>query len=391
MSDGDPQPLLLKQYEYLRSEIIQCIYLRQVAVIGLFTSFGAAIGALLGWKGLMLMAARAGVLGLVAAGAAFVANCFGALYLHEQSRNRRACSLNKAVEWLATGLAWSEKQTCQGFLIWENYITSDVFKRHNVPFYVRRTMALGLPIVLFTVPTVLGFQLALPLWTKRSFVVWRDVLLSWSFLSCILIAAAGAANVKENAGEACAAAQTPASQRDSLSRWYRVAAKSWPVRRFCGSLSWLVGSAWGRLVLCLAYVSPAVALLTQVLTRTDWLVLESSSLQALAARDAIELAANAESSSPERAALALSCLAAIGLGLWAMRTFVGIATKLADEDPKLPQVLDWLAEQGIWLQSVFARCGWQTTPLSLPQGRTQSSTDDEALARAIEAWSGWMR
>lgn len=163
--------VLLDQYNNLRSEITQSIYLEQAAIIVLYTFLGVAVAYLL----------REGIAGtldfskilkepdlrkiipfLVALNFAQVIICgLGSLFLREQARNRRACSFQKAIEYII-----NQKIGGTG-IYWENYITSPLIEKEigfwdyfkldipiNREYYKNRRLGIGLPIVL---PNVLVF------------------------------------------------------------------------------------------------------------------------------------------------------------------------------------------------------------------------------------------
>jgi hypothetical protein len=170
--------LLLKQYELLRREIVQCIYLRQLAIIAVCTAILTGTGVAFVHSNAIGPASESGMLPFVALGLAFAVNCFGSLYLHEQHRNRRACVFNRVIERLVTSAASKDCQkdeeggeqtgqvgensgnngkknaedvTCD-FLGWENFLVSDECKEMARPFYTARYLGVGLPLLLFAVP-----------------------------------------------------------------------------------------------------------------------------------------------------------------------------------------------------------------------------------------------
>ena len=165
---------LLKQYEFLRAEIIQSIYLKHAAIIGLYSFLGAIIVILtrevlkensspilkpiLEFRFFDLVNFDLGktipflsILIFVQ----IIVSGFGSLYLKEQARNRRACSFQKAIEYLI-----NEKIGEIG-VYWENYITSELIDkkfeirdlpRFSIPvhpeYYKNRLLGVGLPVFL---------------------------------------------------------------------------------------------------------------------------------------------------------------------------------------------------------------------------------------------------
>lgn len=151
--------IMLRQYEFLRKEIVQCIYLRQAAVLGIFTTIVAGMGFLFAERDtpIPVLALQLGVVGI-----AFLVNAFGSLYLHEQHRNRRACQFNLILERLITKAAISTKvfpdeddvNVCP-IIAWENFLMySEECKRLNGPFYIARYLGVALPILVFSVPLI---------------------------------------------------------------------------------------------------------------------------------------------------------------------------------------------------------------------------------------------
>ena len=157
--------VLLDQYNDLRSEITQSIYLEQAAIIVLYTFLGVAVAYLLegGITGgpdfstlLSETDLRKIIPFLVALNFAQVIICgLGSLFLREQARNRRACSFQKAIEYII-----NQKIGKTG-IYWENYITSSLIEKEigfwnyfktNIPinreYYKNRLLGIGLPIVL---------------------------------------------------------------------------------------------------------------------------------------------------------------------------------------------------------------------------------------------------
>ena len=169
--------IMLKQYELLRHEIVQCINLRQLAIVGIFTSILAGLGVLITQGAAVSQIAKSGALPFVAIGVAFLVNAFGSLYLHEQHRNRRACIFNLAIERLLTklacraagtqvvpaGAAEATPKKCFPVIAWENFLTlSKTCKKLNTPFYKARYLGVGLPILVFSAPiltlTLVGYS-----------------------------------------------------------------------------------------------------------------------------------------------------------------------------------------------------------------------------------------
>lgn len=162
--------IMLKQYEFLRKEIVQCIYLRQLAIVGIFTTILAGLSVLLSES---VSCQPCGSLQLGAIGMAFLVNCFGSLYVHEQHRNRRACHFNLMLERLMTKEArdttivefgeGENKRTVSPIIGWENFLMkSKACKRLNGPFYVARYLGVSLPILVFSVPLVVAVLISFP-------------------------------------------------------------------------------------------------------------------------------------------------------------------------------------------------------------------------------------
>jgi len=178
---------LLKQYEFIRTEIIQSIYLKHAAIIGLYSFLGAIIVILTGG---VTKENSSSVLGSMLEFRFFdsadlnldktifflfilifvqIIVCgFGSLYLKEQARNRRACSFQKAIEHLI-----NEKIGEIG-VYWENYITSELIAKEkegidyfkfNIPvnpeYYKNRFLGVGLPVFLpnILITSLIGFIL----------------------------------------------------------------------------------------------------------------------------------------------------------------------------------------------------------------------------------------
>jgi|GEM_PF-3039923 len=167
----DKGGILLKQYELLRQEIVQCIYLRQVAIVGIYTSILTGVSIVVS-KGGGTSLAKSGSLPFVILGFTFLVNSFGSLYLHEQHRNRRACLFNRVIERLLTKAASTEaigeerepeepeedeeapnpgRRTCY-FIGWENFLVSKACRTTNLRFYFARYLGVALPILVFSVP-----------------------------------------------------------------------------------------------------------------------------------------------------------------------------------------------------------------------------------------------
>jgi predicted dehydrogenase len=144
--------VLLKQYELLRSEIIQSIYLEHAAILGLYTFLGLTIAALIS-RGTADL--EGPILPLILLFAQVIVNGFGSLFLMEQSRNRRACSFEKAIERLINkklgeiGVYWEHyivSRLIRGKKSLREYIASDI--PINKQYYKNRLLSVGLPIYL---------------------------------------------------------------------------------------------------------------------------------------------------------------------------------------------------------------------------------------------------
>lgn len=178
---------LLKQYEFIRTEIIQSIYLKHAAIIGLYSFLGAIIVILTGevseensssilgpilefrFSNLANLDFDKTIFFLFILIFVQIIVCgFGSLYLKEQARNRRACSFQKAIEYLI-----NEKIGEIG-VYWENYITSELIAKEkegidyfkfNIPvnpeYYKNRFLGVGLPVFLpnILITSLVGFIL----------------------------------------------------------------------------------------------------------------------------------------------------------------------------------------------------------------------------------------
>ncbi len=169
--------VLLHQYNNLRSEITQSIYLEHYAILGLYTFLGLVVVFLIGEgirqgpnfldqihnfypeKTVFFLS----TLILVQ----IVVNGFGSLFLKEQARNRRACSFLKAIEYLIN------KKLGGIGIYWENFITSPLiaekFKKMryiefdipiNPQYYKNRLLSVGLPVFLpnFLITLIIGYN-----------------------------------------------------------------------------------------------------------------------------------------------------------------------------------------------------------------------------------------
>ncbi|MDD5264419.1 MAG: hypothetical protein PHU43_06250 [Candidatus Bipolaricaulis sp.] len=152
--------LLINQYEFLRAEIVQCINLRYLAIVGIFTTVAGAAVALAGTDGLIAVLRDKELLPFFGMAVAFLVNCFGALYVHEQHRNRRACAFNRAIERVLAQDARARGDSV-GALSWENFLLSDVARRTDFGFHVARYFGVALPVIVFSMPVVaMGFVAA---------------------------------------------------------------------------------------------------------------------------------------------------------------------------------------------------------------------------------------
>ena len=179
---GDKDTLidvLLKQYGFLRDEITRCIYLEHLAIIGLYTSLGVVAAVLIenttktGGEftfQIPFFAKESDVEKTVAFFLVLVflqvlVSGFGSLFLKEQSRNRRACSFLKAIEYIIN------ERIGEISIYWENYITShliakkskwrDFFKFEipvNPQYYKNRFLGVGLPVFLPNILITLGIS-----------------------------------------------------------------------------------------------------------------------------------------------------------------------------------------------------------------------------------------
>jgi predicted dehydrogenase len=164
--------VLVNQYNFLREEIVRCIYLEHAAIIGLYTAFGLAVATLIGkimdphFSFSLLIENPVFLFLLILA--QVVINSFGSLFLKEQARNRRACSFLRALEYLI-----SEKigEIC---IYWENYITCPLIDKKidflqyfkfripiNCQYYKNRLLGVGIPIYLpnFLITSSMAFLL----------------------------------------------------------------------------------------------------------------------------------------------------------------------------------------------------------------------------------------
>ena len=168
--------VLLNQYDFLREEVVRCIYLEHAAIIALYTSLGLTVAFLIreGITQKLNLCDLAYNLGsdetilflFALIFAQVIINGFGSLFLKEQARNRRACSFLKAIEYLMN------KKIGEIGIYWENYITSrlidkklriaDFFKFEisiNPQYYKNRLLGVGLPVFLpnFLITLAIGF------------------------------------------------------------------------------------------------------------------------------------------------------------------------------------------------------------------------------------------
>ncbi|MBU7013003.1 MAG: hypothetical protein HXS46_20155 [Theionarchaea archaeon] len=157
--------VLLNQYNVLRSEITQSIYLEQAAIIVLYTFLGVAVAYLLrkeieGTPDLFEITHERDLSRIIPFLAALtfaqVIVCgIGSLFLREQARNRRACSFQKAIEYIIN------RKIGETGIYWENYITSPLIEKKigfwnhfkpdipiNREYYKNRLLGIGLPIAL---------------------------------------------------------------------------------------------------------------------------------------------------------------------------------------------------------------------------------------------------
>lgn len=155
--------VLLKQYDDLRKEIVECIHLEHWAIVGLYTSLGLvaaylAIGEIKEEFSILdLTGDLKSVLFLlfILIFVQIIVNEFGSLFLKEQARNRRACSFQRAIEYIIN------KKIGGIGIYWENYITSKLiagkmkwweYFGYEIPinpqYYKNRLLGVGLPIFL---------------------------------------------------------------------------------------------------------------------------------------------------------------------------------------------------------------------------------------------------
>jgi predicted dehydrogenase len=166
---------LLKQYDFLGSEIAQSIYLEHAAILGLYTFLGLITAAFVGMEkggdlsfliqslrgfSLMTMINKPNLdriipVFLVLLFIQATVNAFGSLFLKEQCRIRRACSFQKVIEFLI------DERIGKLGMYWQSYLTSpllneekkwtDYFKFKipiNKQYYKNRLLSIGLPIYL---------------------------------------------------------------------------------------------------------------------------------------------------------------------------------------------------------------------------------------------------
>jgi hypothetical protein len=158
---ADPVKVLLKQYEFLRAEIVQCIYLLNAAVLAMITvvvGSTAAISVSMQHVGVTMSAQMMVYLLL---GVALLIDVLAAVYLQEQARNRRATLINAAIERLVTWHLTRKDAELRGFLCWENFIRSSLCRPLNREYYRARQLAAVIPVLLFTIPVPLALQLGL--------------------------------------------------------------------------------------------------------------------------------------------------------------------------------------------------------------------------------------
>ena len=150
--------VLLRQYDFLRAEITQSIYLEHAVILALYTTLGLIFAVLFSdstiiEKDQIDFKDPPFLFALVVL--QVIISSFGSLFLKEQARNRRACSFLKATEHLI-----NEKIGEIG-IYWENYITSELIARKinrieyinfNLPvnrqYYKNRLLGVGLPVFL---------------------------------------------------------------------------------------------------------------------------------------------------------------------------------------------------------------------------------------------------
>lgn len=161
--------VLLNQYNDLRKEIVLSIHLEHWAIVGLYTSLGLAFAYLI--TGEITEKFELPDLLLLLVFIQIVANGFGSLFLKEQARNRRACSFQKAIEYIIN------KKIGGIGIYWENYITSklitvEINRRdyfgYSIPinreYYKNRLLSVGLPIFLPNIlaTLVIGYNAWIP-------------------------------------------------------------------------------------------------------------------------------------------------------------------------------------------------------------------------------------
>lgn len=137
--------ILLKQYDFLRSEITQSIYLEHAAILALYTFLGVAVVYFAGMENSLnvwIKNTNPFLFLLTLILAQIVVNSFGSLFLWEQCRNRRACSFLRAIEYLIN------KEMRKIGIYWENFIVSSNIDAINRQYYKNRVLAAGVPVFL---------------------------------------------------------------------------------------------------------------------------------------------------------------------------------------------------------------------------------------------------
>lgn len=157
--------VLLKQYEFLRNEITQAIYLKHAAVLGLYTFLGFIFAILVKqiWENdfelpssIYNLDLGTAIIFLLTLVMVQVIICgFGSLFLKEQARDRRTCSFLRAIEYLI-----NEKIGETG-IYWENYIALKFVKEKlslknffgssispNLEYLKNSFLGIGLPVFL---------------------------------------------------------------------------------------------------------------------------------------------------------------------------------------------------------------------------------------------------
>ena len=205
--------VLLNQYNYLREEIVRCIYLEHLAIIGLYTSLGVVIASLVGEivkhgiakntdnpitsfldliKNLELGDLILFLLLLILA--QIFVNGFGSLFLKEQARNRRACSFLRGVEHII-----NEKIGEIG-IYWENFIVSPLIHKKmtkrdyfgfkipvNPQYYKNRLLGVGIPVYLpnLLITSLIAFLLFNS--CRKGYLFCMILILCKILLPCILV------------------------------------------------------------------------------------------------------------------------------------------------------------------------------------------------------------